>query len=599
VLVAIGAVTAGLLAAGGPLPALPSRRASLLAAGGVLATALAGARLQATLVGDSLFHVGRVRKLLALPELSLSGVSGFEGGELHAGYPFPLLHAAQAGAIDLSGLEPSAAYPQLAPTFAAMVALAAFAAGDAAAGRGAGVVAAVVATWHATTRATEPLGFVQQPGSFTFLVLFPIAFALLVLAVRAPRDRRLGCAVVAAVAVVALVHSSYAVALLAAAAAGAVAFRCRFGTLAAATALTGVVYAAVYLTALAGAPRSKVRTVEDGGFVLWEGRALLLDAERIVQERPEVLVLAVALPVLFVAARGRGALAAAITTGALGLAVIPGAITPLVEALGAGQSRRLAAGVPWYVVAGTVAAVVASAHPARTLAVAGTLAAATVALAVVDLPPAVALGVLVLAGGAAVALAVRGPRADAPRDDRRARWPAVALLGAAVLAGSVVEHGASAAARMRDGLPPPALVHRVTPSLVAFLRSADADLPVVMADPRATRADGFSGVAYELVGRADVYVVAVTDAHNRAEPKNDPQERRRAARRFFALSTSSDERHEIAARYGVDLVVVDGKRRPGVLRSIAATPWLRRVYQDPATPPAYGRFTVFAVEPPS
>ena len=58
-------------------------------------------------MATKLFHAGRIRKLLALDRLSLDGVSTYLNGHPHAGYAFPLLHAAQAGAIDLVRADPT------------------------------------------------------------------------------------------------------------------------------------------------------------------------------------------------------------------------------------------------------------------------------------------------------------------------------------------------------------------------------------------------------------------------------------------------------------------------------------------------------------
>jgi hypothetical protein len=50
----------------------------------------------AVIVGDGLFHEGRVRKLLALGDLHLRTVDEFKDGGLHPGYAFPLWHGVLA-----------------------------------------------------------------------------------------------------------------------------------------------------------------------------------------------------------------------------------------------------------------------------------------------------------------------------------------------------------------------------------------------------------------------------------------------------------------------------------------------------------------------
>src|SRR5439155_24412399 len=58
-------------------------------------------------VGDGLFHEGRVRKLVELGDLHLRTVDEFKDGGLHPGYAFPLWHSLDALVAWLSGLDPS------------------------------------------------------------------------------------------------------------------------------------------------------------------------------------------------------------------------------------------------------------------------------------------------------------------------------------------------------------------------------------------------------------------------------------------------------------------------------------------------------------
>jgi hypothetical protein len=57
------------------------------------------------IVGDGLFHEGRVRKLLALGDLHLRTVDEFKDGGLHPGYAFPLWHGVLALIGWFSGLD--------------------------------------------------------------------------------------------------------------------------------------------------------------------------------------------------------------------------------------------------------------------------------------------------------------------------------------------------------------------------------------------------------------------------------------------------------------------------------------------------------------
>jgi hypothetical protein len=599
-LVLVAGATAVLLASAPPrLPVRPGPRALRRAAAAVaalIAVAVVAGRWQTGLQGDALFHAGRVRKLVALPELSLSGVSTYADGALHAGYPFPVLHAAQAGAIRLARIDASAAYPDLAPAFAIMVALAAFAAGRLLAGSAVGAIVAILATWEALTRSDGPLGYAQQPASFTFLVLFPLALGLLAAAFDQPRDRRLAAAALTAVALVVAVHNTYALPLVAMAVAGAVACRRGVGMALAAVAFVAIGYAAVYWAALAGAPRAAGRTVEDGGFALWDGHAVALSAGTLLRDRPHVVLVLLALPALLLVRRGRHGMAAAFAGGALALVALPFVTTAVVEVVGAGQARRMAAAVPWPL-AGAVAVGVAAAE-LRTpwlLAASFAVAAASLAVALVGTGSGWALAVAIAVTLAVAALvawrAVRGEEI-APRAAVAARPAAAVLLLAALLSGAVLDRGGEVLDRARDGTPAPRAV--VSPGLVSFLRGHDGGLPVVLAPARGSRADGYSGVAYQLVGRADVYAVAIAEAHSRAEPKNHPAERRRAVREFFSPAASDAERRRILRRYDVDLVVVDAVRQRPALARLRRLPGLREAYAD-ARASGGRRYVVFAV----
>jgi hypothetical protein len=115
-----------------------------------------------------------VRKLIELDGLSLSGVSTYLNGPPHAGYAFPLLHAAQAGAVKLGGGDPSVTYVRLVPVFVCLVPLAVYGAGKAVAGpsgsrrtRG-GWYGCIGRAWH--RRRPSPI----CSPMFTFVVLLPI-----------------------------------------------------------------------------------------------------------------------------------------------------------------------------------------------------------------------------------------------------------------------------------------------------------------------------------------------------------------------------------------------------------------------------------------
>src|SRR5919201_5587684 len=56
--------------------------------------------------GDGLFHLARIRKLMAFDSLHLRTVDEFRDGGLHPGYAFPLWHAFLAGIARIAGVDP-------------------------------------------------------------------------------------------------------------------------------------------------------------------------------------------------------------------------------------------------------------------------------------------------------------------------------------------------------------------------------------------------------------------------------------------------------------------------------------------------------------
>jgi hypothetical protein len=84
---------------------IPRRRRPLgVIALGVLAGVLIW-HVAGTLDGDALFHLARVRKLLAFSDLHLRTVDEFKDGGLHPGYAFPVWHLVLAFVARLSGAD--------------------------------------------------------------------------------------------------------------------------------------------------------------------------------------------------------------------------------------------------------------------------------------------------------------------------------------------------------------------------------------------------------------------------------------------------------------------------------------------------------------
>jgi hypothetical protein len=160
-------------------------------------------------VGDGLFHEGRVRKLVELGDLHLRTVDEFKDGGLHPGYAFPLWHGFDAVVAWLSGLDPEVVMrhePSLLAPLAVAVAYEAGAALFRSRGGGVAVALAQVAIFcfgpgHGGSYAT-----LSQPGAAARQLLVPAALALFF-------SRNLP-ATAAVFGALALVHPTYALFLL-------------------------------------------------------------------------------------------------------------------------------------------------------------------------------------------------------------------------------------------------------------------------------------------------------------------------------------------------------------------------------------------------
>jgi hypothetical protein len=160
-------------------------------------------------VGDGLFHEGRIRKLVALGDLHLRTVDEFKDGGLHPGYAFPLWHGFDALVAWLSGLDPSVVMRHEPSLLAPLVVAVAYEAGVAVfRSRWGGVSATIVqialfcfAQGHGGAYAQ-----LAQPATAARQLLVPAAIALFFTRSYAPTAAVFGA--------LALVHSSYALFLL-------------------------------------------------------------------------------------------------------------------------------------------------------------------------------------------------------------------------------------------------------------------------------------------------------------------------------------------------------------------------------------------------
>ncbi len=160
-------------------------------------------------VGDGLFHEGRVRKLLDFGDLHLRTVDEFKNGGLHPGYAFPLWHELDAVIAWLSGLDPDVVMRHEPSLLAPIAVAVAFEAGVAvfnSRAAGAAVVVAELAIFCFGPGHGGSFTTLAQPGAAARQLLVPAAIALFFTGQRA--------GTVAAFGALALVHPTYAVFLL-------------------------------------------------------------------------------------------------------------------------------------------------------------------------------------------------------------------------------------------------------------------------------------------------------------------------------------------------------------------------------------------------
>jgi hypothetical protein len=180
----------------------------------VVGTALGIAlwQVEGAVVGDALFHEGRVRKLLDLSHLHLRSVDELAHGGLHPGYAFPLWHGFLALVAKLSGLDPSVVVHREASVLVPIACLVAWEAGVAvfrSAAGGFGVVAASLGIFCFAAGNGGSYVSLALPATSSRQLMVPAAFALYF--TYAESGRRVDLATVSvAFGALALVHPTYA-----------------------------------------------------------------------------------------------------------------------------------------------------------------------------------------------------------------------------------------------------------------------------------------------------------------------------------------------------------------------------------------------------
>ncbi len=593
----------------------PSREVAGVGAGGV-ALGLAALHWQPTLMGDALYHAGVIRKLLALPSLSLSGISPFFDGHAHAGYAFPLLHAVQAGACELTGVDGSVGYAHLVAGFAFLLVPAVYGGGRALGGPAVGTLGTLLAVWDVASR--NELGLLNQPPFFTFLIAFPAIVVLLAELHRDQTDRRLTAAVVVSATVVAILHPTYALPSLAILTATIVISPRAWRALAGAVITNAAMFGFIYLVALRGATRSGTIPVTQDDFMVWHHHVISLSGRQVLQFRVEFLVALVAAPVLLLRHR-QMVLTCTVFAGGLALTSFPGVGGVMSDVIGVGQSTRMWEAIPWVFV--TASVVVLAARRLHGWKLVGAVVVLALGsrlieghewmwgqkLAEFDMCPTATVfsaeGTLslpnVLAALSAIGcvIGVARRRGDLPTSRAVFSAPllATALLFVAMMAGPWDLYGRPVLSGLIDGKSQQYLLNQETPGLVSFMDTHDHPFPVVLAPYSASPKDWYSGIAYQLVGHTDVYVVAISEPHTRANPLDDPHQRRVDVTTFLDPATTEAHRDAIIARYHVTYVAMDLKTTaPSVITALRSDTSLRQVYQDGPTPRNEGRFLVLA-----
>lgn len=162
--------------------------------------------------GDSLFHLGRVRKLVDLPSLSLHAVGEFAHGGLHPGYAFPLWHGWLALVARVAGVDPTGVVLHESSLLVPLALLLAFEAGIAvfrSAWLGAAAMLAQVALIALAPGGGGAYTVLTGPGTAARQLFVPATLALFFLFVRTP-SWPLALTLAAASTDLAFVHPTYA-----------------------------------------------------------------------------------------------------------------------------------------------------------------------------------------------------------------------------------------------------------------------------------------------------------------------------------------------------------------------------------------------------
>lgn len=503
---------------------------------------------------DAMEHIARIRKLSELDpprRLADIGLLPPDTG-LHPGYAFPLWHAAVALVVLLTGLDPAAAFPSLAPLLVPVMAAAVYGAGrQVFASRAAGVatVVAYLAVFAFPESGVGRFDRLMYPGFVAIFVLWPLmidrAFAFLRHGGRATL-----LTLAAAAFVMALIHGSYnplVLLLLGAFAAVRVAVTRDAGetrrlvTVLAAASVPFLVLLPWLLpiatsAATEGGPQHFASMLDRYG-----NGMLRLKPEYVTRGGAAHLLALLLVPVVGVAARTR---AAAFVVGAIAVPVliliVPLLYTPFADVLSVSQSRRLLYLLPW---AFSLVAAALVLGRFRWIAAAAGLALATALQAVypgsftyqlTDPGPAWVAWVAVVGG--LLALAAGARRHVRPRLGESWVVPIVVAVAIPVAVGGLPD-----APLGRDD------VTSFHPALLSAIRDNVRRDDVLMAPLR---------IAYRVAGHAPVYIVAASLGHGGDTVHNEHQRRRIDVATFFSDEVTTAEAAATVRRWDADWILV-------------------------------------------
>ncbi len=526
-----------------------------LAAGVVLGLLLW--RVAGEVQGDGLFHLARVRKLLAFDELSLEGVGEFADGSLHPGYAFPLWHGFLALVAKLAGTDPEQVVLHLPAILAPLAVVLAYEAGWALFRR----------TWAAGAVAAAQVALVcfapGSGGAYTVLalpetaarqLLVPAALVLALEVMRAP-SRALLATVAAAGFVLAVVHPTYAI-FLWIPFAGFLVVRALWARqdfrVGAAALAALVVPASLFMlwlipvigdTASVSPDRDELRRAfgQYAGYLdVGSPTSYSLVPEVFVRSGPIAIVAVLLFPLgAFAAQRRWAAFVVGGSLAVLTVLLVPLLFTSLSELVSISQARRAAGFLPFAFAfaggLGVLSRINGPYLPALAL-VAGTVLQLVYPgdfdYVLDEAGPAWVVWLAVAGGAAAIVVgtARKGPALEAP-----------AGFAAALFLLPVVAVGL---ARWTPPDVPPG--NALSPGLVETLRTVVPEGSIVYSDQE---------TSYRLAAFAPVYIAVAPPSHVADSDENRPYARARDGRAFLATGDLS-----IPRRYGAEYLVVDRAR---------------------------------------